>query len=376
MAFRSRLQKARWRWGLYVAFWTLVGLSFAAQLYFASAQFGNLITWRRAVTLALSDWYLYGLLALPALWLARRLPLERPFFWRSLTAHLAASGVFSVAFMALRAWIGRLEADAPITFAAVFNPLVVRTFHFNVVIYWMVVAFRQGLDYYRKYRDREMRAAELEKRLVEARLHNLQTQINPHFLFNTLNAIATLMHRNVEAADRTLVRLSELLRLAVDSAATQEIPLRQELEFLTRYLEIEQTRFGERLDVRIEMAEETLEALVPNLLLQPLVENAIRHGIQPHARPGQIVLRSWREGDRLGLLVQDSGNGAGSPPPAREGIGLSNTRSRLRLLYGEAHQLSFSPSPQGGLQARIVCPFRTAPSTAAKKHEDPDRNRG
>jgi two-component system, LytTR family, sensor kinase len=359
MLVRSLLQKARWRWGLFFAFWTLIGLAFATQIYFASAQFGNPITWRRALTVALADWYLFGLLSLPALWMARRLPLEQPIFWRNLTVHLMGSAVFSLLYMVLRAWLGTLEMHAPVTFAAVFNPLVVRTFHFNVLVYWVMVGFWNGLSYYRKFRERELRAAELEKRLAEARLHALQMQINPHFLFNTLNAIAALMHKDVEAADRALVRLSELLRLALDSAESQEVPLRRELEFLTRYLEIEQTRFGDRLQVRMEIAPDTLEALVPNLVLQPLVENAIRHGIQPHARPGQIVLQAGRDGDRLRLRVEDSGDGVGSAPPAREGVGLSNTRARLRLLYGEAQRLSLRSSARGGLEAEIECPFHT-----------------
>ena len=370
MPIQPLLQKARWRWGLFLACWTLVGLSFAAQLHFASAHFGNPITWRRALGVTLTDWYLYGLLSLPALWLARRLPLEQPVFWRSVTVHLVASGFFSLLYMVLRAWLGTFETGVPITFAAVFNPLVVRTFHYNVLVYWVVVGFSTGLGFYTKFRERERRASELEKRLAEARLHALQMQINPHFLFNTLNGIATLMHQDVEAADRALVRLSELLRLAVDSAESQEVPLHRELEFLSRYLELEQTRFGDRLRVSMEIAPETLDALVPNLVLQPLVENAIRHGIQPHARPGEILVQARREGEWLRLGVEDSGGGQGSPLPAREGVGLSNTRARLRLLYGEAQRLSFRPSARGGLHAEIECPFRTEGTALKHDHEN------
>jgi two-component system, LytTR family, sensor kinase len=360
MPIRSLLQQARWRWGLFFAFWTLAGLFFAAQFFFASAQFGNPITWRRALTTGLADWYLFGLLSLPVLGLARLLPFEQPVFWRSMTLHLVASGLFAVLYMVLRAWIGTVETEAAVTFAAVFNPLVVRTFHFNVLIYWLVVGFCNAVGYYRKFRERELEAAELEKRLTEARLHTLQAQINPHFLFNTLNAIASLMHKDVEAADRALVRLSELLRLALESVESQEVTLRSELAFLSRYLEIEQIRFGNRLEVQMEIPPDTLEALVPNLVLQPLVENAVLHGIQPHARPGRIVLQARRDGERLRLRVLDSGNGAGATLPAREGVGLSNTRARLRLLYGEAQWLRLRPAAGGGMEAEIECPFRTA----------------
>ena len=361
MPFGSLWKQAGWRWGLMLAVWTLVGLFFAAQFYLASAQFGNPVTWRRALTSSLADWYLFALLSLPALWLARRFPLEEAGFWQNLTVHLMGSGVFAVVYMVLRAWVGTFETAAPITFAAVFNPMVVRTFHFNVLVYWVLVSLDSGLRYYRQFRERELRAAELEKRLAEARLQALQMQLNPHFLFNTLNAISVLMHKEVEAADRMLVRLSELLRLALESSETQEVPLRQELEFLSRYLEIEQTRFGSRLQVTTEVGPDTLEALVPNLVLQPIVENALRHGIQPRSGTGVIRLSARVQDGRLRLRVQDNGGGLPSAKPEREGIGLSNTRARLRQLYGTERALRFEAVPEGGLAVEIEIPFHTAP---------------
>ncbi len=361
MPFRSLMQQARWRWGLSLAVWTLVGLFFAAQFYFASAQFGNPVTWRRALTSALADWYLFALLSIPVLWLARRFPLEEEAFWRNLTVHLAASGLFAVVYMVVRAWVGTFETAAPITFAAVFNPMVVRTFHFNVLMYWVLISLSSVLRFYRKFRERELRAAELEKRLAEARLQALQMQLNPHFLFNTLNAISVLMHKDAEAADRMLVRLSELLRLALESSETQEVPLRQELAFLSRYLEIEQTRFGGRLEVTTEVGPETLDGLVPNLVLQPIVENAIRHGIGPRAGKGRVSLSARLEDGLLRLRVQDNGGGLASPRPEREGIGLSNTRARLLHLYGREQALRFETIPEGGLAVEIEIPFHTTP---------------
>ena len=379
------MEKAWLRWGLVFALWTLVGLSFAAQFYFASAQFGHVVTWRRALTSCLADWYVFAFLSLPALWLVGRFRLEEPDFWPNVTIHLAASGVFSLGCMVLRAWIGKMEMEAPLTFAGVFNPMVVRTFHFNVLVYWLVVGLRTGLGYYRKFRERELRAAELEKRLAEARLRALQMQINPHFLFNTLNAIAALMHKDVEAADRALVRLGELLRMALDSAETQEVTLRRELDFLSRYLEIEQIRFGDRLRIGLDVSPDTLEALVPNLMLQPLVENAIRYGIEPYARPGRILLKARREGPLLRLQVQDSGGGLVSSEPLRERIGLSNTRARLAHLYGESQRLLLRQAPQGGLEVEIELPFHTTggdravfppTSNPVSQHENPNLDRG
>jgi LytS/YehU family sensor histidine kinase len=185
-------------------------------------------------------------------------------------------------------------------------------------------------------------------------------QLNPHFLFNTLHAISALVHKDVEAADRMIARLSDLLRYALESTDAQEVPLRQELGFLNRYLEIEQTRFGDRLTVRLDIAPETLDALVPNLVLQPLVENAIRHGIEPRAKPGRIDLRARRENGRLKLEVCDNGVGLPSGRIPEEGVGLSNTRARLQQLYGEGHCFELGDAPGGGLMVSVELPFRAA----------------
>jgi two-component system, LytTR family, sensor kinase len=184
-------------------------------------------------------------------------------------------------------------------------------------------------------------------------------QLNPHFLFNTLHAISALMHKDVEAADCMIARLSDLLRYALESTDAQEVPLKQELAFLERYLEIEQTRFGDRLVVRKQIDPLALEALVPTLILQPLVENAIRHGIEPHARRGEIRLSARRDAGMLHLEVRDNGGGLitanGSP---EEGVGLSNTRARLAELYGDRHRFEFRNADQGGLIVHLVIPCR------------------
>jgi LytS/YehU family sensor histidine kinase len=184
--------------------------------------------------------------------------------------------------------------------------------------------------------------------------------LNPHFPFNTLHSISALMHQDAQAADRMIARLSDLLRASLESSDTQEVTLRQELEILQRYLEIEQIRFGSRLTVKMDVAPDTLEARVPNLILQPLVENAICHGIQPHAKPGRIELRSQRADGMLMLEVCDNGGGLRKDEPAQEGVGLSNTRTRLRTLYGQAHGFDLRDAPGGGLQVRLTIPFRTA----------------
>jgi len=314
------------------------------------------VTWRQAVSYALGDWYVFAALSIPVVWLARRFDFESGHRRRSLAVHLPASLAFSLAYMVLRAGVGRWQSDA--SFADAFQPLLVKTWHFNLLIYWVIVAVSFAFDYYRKYRERELRAVELEKRLAQAKLQALQMQLNPHFLFNSLHSISALMHQDAEAADRMMARLSDLLRAALEGSDTQEVSLREELEFLDRYLEIEQIRFGDRLTVKTEVAPGMLDAQVPNLILQPLVENAIRHGHRTARQAGCIELRVQRAADVLTVEVSDNGAGLRGDEPAAEGVGLSNTRARLRTLYGEAHGFELCEAPGGGLLVRMMIPFR------------------
>lgn len=348
----------RWiKWLLGFAFWTLIGLSFAFQFYISSAKAGLDVTWKQAVSYALGDWYAFALLSIPVMWLAGRFQFESGQRARSLAVHLPCSLIFSLAYMVLRAFIGRWQSDA--SFAEAFQPLLVKTWHFNLLIYWVIVAVSFAFDYYGKFRERELRAAELEKNLVQAKLQALQMQLNPHFLFNSLHSISALMHQDVEAADRMIVRLSDLLRAALQNSDAQEVTLRAELKFLQSYLEIEQIRFGSRLAVQMQIPPDLLAARVPNLILQPLLENAIRHGIEPHAKPGIIELRAQCANGELTLDVSDNGAGVSDANSINEGVGLSNTRTRLRSLYGGAHRFELCNRPEGGLRVRVTIPYQT-----------------
>ncbi len=350
------------RIALIFGFWTLIALSFAGQFYIEASKAGVPVTWNQAVGSSLADWYIFALLSLPLVRLAGRFRLEGEHWLNGVSAHLAASVVFSVAWVVLRSWLALAQSrlsGAPVSFAALFQPLLVKTWHYNLLVYWVIMSVIHAFDYYRKFQDREVRAIELEKRLAEARLQALQMQLNPHFLFNTLHAISALMHKDVEAADRMLARLSDLLRYALESTDEQEVSLRQELSFLKRYLEIEQTRFGARLTIQLDVPSDTLDARVPNLILQPLVENAIRHGIEPHARPGRIELIARREGDTLKLRVRDNGAGLSPDQILDEGVGLANTRARLEQLYGAAHRFELANHPDGGLVVSLDIPART-----------------
>lgn len=356
----------RGRWAkrsLIFGLWTFIGLAFSSQFYLSRANSTNPVTWKFALEHCLADWYLFALLSIPALWLARRFHFERSHWLRQLAVHLLASADFSILWMMLRAlvegWLIQ-AGESQVTFKAAFTSALAGTFFFNLLIYWAIVTASHFLEYYRRYRERELRTAELEAGLAQARLQALQMQLNPHFLFNTLHSISALMHQDVEGADRMISRFGDLLRLALENTDVQEVPLREELDFLRSYLDIEQTRFGSRLAVRLDIDPETLEALVPNLVLQPLVENAIQHGIEPHARPGHIELRARREEQRLLLQVRDNGDGLADPSQPQEGVGVSNTRARLQHLYGEAHRFESCNAEAGGLVVSVVIPFRTA----------------
>ena len=358
MALTGMIRKLWPKWILLFLFWTVVGLGFAGQLYLSRPNIG----WGFALGRALADWYVFALLSIPTLWVARHFPFAARRWQGALVVHLISSAFFSLGWLTLRAalehWRTRGELD-PVTFSSAFSQALVAMLFFTLLIYWGIVLGQHAFAYYWKFHERELHAAELETRLTEARLQALQMQLNPHFLFNTLNAISSLMHKDVEEADRMLILLSDLLRYALDSTSEQEVPLRQEIAFLDRYLQIQQARFGERLTVRQEIDPATLDALVPNLLLQPLVENALEHGLAPRARAGQVTLRAVTRDGALELEVAD--NGVGLPADGRftPGIGLANTRARLDQLYGAGHRFILANAPGGGVVVSIRIPWRT-----------------
>jgi len=229
----------------------------------------------------------------------------------------------------------------------------------TLMTYSTIVGLGYALGYYREAQARAVKEAQLETQLAEARLKTLEAELQPHFLFNTLHAISTLIHTNPDSADRMISRLSDLLRLTFDRSGAARVSLQEELEFLGKYLEIEQTRFQDRLSVRYDVDPDTLDAEVPRLILQPLVENAIKHGLSPRVGHGIIEIVARREEDRLWLEVRD--NGVGLSGSARSqfhsGVGLPNTRDRLECLYGDAQALEFSEG-DAGLTVRMRMPLQ------------------
>jgi LytS/YehU family sensor histidine kinase len=237
--------------------------------------------------------------------------------------------------------------------------------HLYLFVYWAILGIRQSLEYYRKLRERELQATRLQGQLAQAQLQVLKMQLHPHFLFNTLNTISALIHQNVDVADRMIARLGEMLRVTLENSGTQEVPLYQEVDFIQAYLEIEKARLGDRLAVTFNIDPEVSGALVPNLILQPLVENAVRHGIAPYSRPGRIDLNARRAADNLFVEIKDNGPG---PAPSkksstRTGLGLANTRARLEQLYPALHRLEISNGANNGFAVTLLIPF----------HEDPPK---
>jgi len=246
-----------------------------------------------------------------------------------------------------------------------FSGLVLRA-NVSAAVYLMIACFAHAFSYYRRARLRETEAVALNAGLARAKLDALRLQLQPHFLFNTLNAISTLVHRDPAAADELIGDLSELLRLSLQTA-DHEVPLARELELLECYLAIEQTRLGSRLHIVREIDPQASTALVPTFLLQPLAENAIRHGIEPRLAPGTLTIRAQLGEGKLRLLVADNGvglktNGARGD---RRGIGIANTEQRLRALHGEAASLQLTAPESGGVRVEIVLPVRFTPSALA-----------
>jgi sensor histidine kinase YesM len=351
------LQRRLPQWAIIFVCWTLFALFFASQGFINQARYNGHIEWTRTLAVWLMCAYSWAAVTPVILWLARRFPLDSRKWLRPLTIHLASASFFSlfalVIFIFLREII--LPEERP-SMVESLRSLAVAEFHAGLLIYSAVVGIDHALDYYRRYRERELRASQLETRLVQAQLDALKMQLHPHFLFNTLNSISVLMRRDVEAADRMLVGLSNLLRVTLAAKTAHEIPLREELDFLEKYLEIEQTRFRDRLTLRMRIEREAMEAMVPHLIFQPLVENAVRHGIRDRESGGLIEIRAERRGDALLLEVRD--DGPGIEESVSEGVGLSNTRARLEYLYGADAKLELRNSREGGLVTSVQIPFR------------------
>lgn len=336
-------------------------------------------TWDVALPVALLDMYMWGATGGAAIWLARTISLDR-FGWAAAAAlHL----VTGIGVLALRHWvghgIGHWVGYMPLASGIRF----LQVLPMNLFSYTAMVGAGYAFEYYRKFRDRELKAARLalqasnlqlaatrmEVELVQAQLSSLKGQIHPHFLFNALNAISSLVQTDQDRADRMIACLSALLRNTLAHQDSQEVTLREEVELLAPYLEIEKMRFGERLSIQTSLAPDSLDACIPHLVLQPIVENAIRHGIAPRKDPGRVAITSYRDGPRLKMEVWDNGVGVAAGPRYRGsegGIGLANIQTRLQRLYGSDHSFRIGNHPEGGAIVELSVPFRVEPVLEAR----------
>lgn len=352
------------KWLIVFAVWTLFGLFFASQFALQNQLSENPISFWRILSWQLVSGYAWFIASPLILWLSKRNPFEDGKWKSSVPIHVLASIIVSLGVLAIDTYLlpklGYLARYQLNSFWETYKILFFVNFHFSIAIYWGVVAIHQAILYYRKYRERELKTSQLEARLAQSRLQVLKMQLHPHFLFNTLNAISELVHRDPDRADRMLTDLSDLLRMSFENLEVQEIPLKQELEFLRKYLEIEETRFHDRLKVRMDIAPDTLDASVPNMILQPLVENAIKHGISPKADGGHIDIGATRENGHLEITVTDDGVGVTSRDlkKIQEGVGLSNTRRRLKHLYGPGHRFELVPQGEHGVSVKLDIPYR------------------
>lgn len=359
------------------AFFTAVGIANAAQIYVAALVGGQPIGWVRALVLALPFWWVKAALV-PAVVLAARAvpPLGSGWWWRA-PVHLVFSGLFAATPLVLGGLlIVSLYPDLgplPAALGELFSSFFVA----GVSIYWLLLAAVHALDYYERYRERELqtvrlarRGAELQANLVTARLQALRMQINPHFLFNTLNSISVLAMRG--EARRVVQMLDELagvLRITLDGTDAV-VPLAEELDLIDRYLRVEQVRFEDRLRVHRSIAPAARAARVPSLILQPLVENALKHGVGATPGPVEIEIGARVEHGRIEIWVRDTGPGFDRHASAGHGVGLENTRLRLEAMYGDDASVTLSP-PGRGAEVRLVLPHVEAHEPAPGLTVDP-----
>lgn len=349
-------------WIALVGVWAALGLVLSSEVYFSVRVTMPDVTFAEVMGPQYLRVSLWALLTPGVLWLRRAVPLSTGQWLGGLAFHFGLSWVIMLVYYLVRVWIVFWREGA--VFSEFWSTAQQKFFGSNmidVIFYWVILGTGYTFEIYRKYKNEQIRGAQLEARLVQSELSALKQQLHPHFLFNTMNTISVLVRegRNTQAV-QLLARLSGLLRTTLDSAGVEEVTVRQEMEFIERYVEIQKMRFADRLSVVTDVSAEALEARVPNLLLQPLVENAIQHGVSPKRGPGRVTVSGRVVGDQLQLEVTDDGVGieGGQPGREREGIGLSNTRERLSRLYGASSQLVLKSELGRGTVVSIVLPCR------------------
>ena len=347
----------------YLLVWSIPGVAALSFYYLNQTVSAQPLNWSYALISTLPNWYIWAFLTPAIVRISRSWPLEQDNWKRVLlTVHIPALLASMLVHSAVNLLLFRSTGlHSEVTFG-LYQVHFFTRIHANIFTYAAIVGLYSAWEYYRRYIGREAQTAALQIQLAQANLRALKMQIHPHFLFNTLHSIAALVRKGENRpAVNMLGQLGEFLRLALENKGQQEIPLEQELDFLRRYLAIEQTRFGDRLKVDINMDDAAQGAYVPNLILQPIVENAIHHGISPSMDQGRIRIDARLENGRVSMTVADNGPGLRNPERLNKGVGVGNTQERLENLYGPDQDFSFRNGKLGGLEVNITVPFSTVP---------------
>jgi len=347
-----------------------LSLASAGVLYLGTVGSSRPASLGEALVMGMSDWLVWPALIPAVVWLSREFPIGRSRWASGFLVHLMASTVVALTAIAVTLGICAM-GGLPYRSSALWEvklSAIGEWFHFGFLVYWVIVAGVHAVEYHRGLRYREVEAAEIQTQLARAQLQALRMQLHPHFLFNTLHTVATYVRdRRADEAVDMIANLGDLLRTSLERGERQEVSLQEEVDFVQRYLEIERVRFSDRMRVEIRILPETRAARVPAMILQPLVENAVRHGVAPSPSAGLIEISAWRQAGMLCLRVRDDGPGFGaldeSPPGSQ--VGLRNTVLRLERLYGGGERLHMENHQDGGAVVTLTIPWHTEPLSAA-----------
>ena len=351
--------KASWFWLAIGAAWLAWGIVNASTVRMEAN-----LDWSTAFRYGLPDALIWFALTPLVLALARRFPIIGAGVWKALLLHLAAAPAMALLHSTIDAALNSALDESNLSlFQPIFTHLVRYTLHQNVLTYFVVSGFAHYAAYSRRALEQEKRTAELEGQLTRARLSGLRAQLRPHFLFNSLNTVSSMMGKDPEEGRKVIARLGKLLRASLDDGDRQLIPLSDELDLVGAYLEIEQARFRDRLRHRIQASPEALQCSVPALLLQPLVENAVHHGLSSRVDGGCVTIEAARDGGKLRIEVRDDGKGlaaASGDTSGATGLGLANIRARLDATYGDKHRFEIRNGAEGGVEVLIEMPAGAA----------------
>jgi two-component system LytT family sensor kinase len=359
----SRTQTVK-QWLLVFAVWTFLAAFSSSQSVVYLTQRGQPIAWSDMLTARFADWYTCALFTPLFFWMGRRYPIDRKSWRLMLPLTLAVTSICVVLKYSI---LVPIEHFIGLNLASSIGSELSRNFATESMAFWAVIGIVHALEFNRRYQEREVAAADLRARLSEAQLEALRSQIHPHFLFNTLHSISTLMHRDVNAADSMLTRLSDLLRLTMQHRGHEEIPLSAELGLVSKYIDIIRVRFGDRLTVTHAIQPEALNALVPQFILQPLIENAFDHGIAVTSGAGTIEIAALAIDGKLEISITNSCANpiAPTPRPQKHGMGLVNTRRRLEQMYGPAQSISLERTEGGGTRVVVAIPLHAASESSS-----------